>query len=181
MTLFVAFLRGINVGGRNLLKMQDVCLSFSDLGFEKVSSYKASGNILFETDMKQDDIVKKVKDELLKLSGRDLEIFLQTSSQIREIIELDPFKGRKVDPSKTYITFISQKPSEEVKLPLWSRNNDVEITLVRNSEVFSRTFLHKGRFGAPNKYVENEFEVTATTRNWNTIRGIHEKIIQDYS
>ena len=181
MTLYVAFLRGINVGGRNLLKMQEVRLRFSDIGFGKVSSYKASGNILFETDMKPDDIVKKVKGDLLELSGRDLEVFMRTSSQIREIIELDPFKGRKDDPSKSYITFIPQKPTEEVNLPLWSKNNDVEITLVRNGEVFSQTFLHKGRFGAPNKLVETRFQVPATTRNWNTIRGIHQKIIQDYS
>ena len=181
MTLYVAFLRGINVGGRNLLKMQDVRQRFTVLGFGNVSSYKASGNILFETDVKPEDIVKKVKGELLELSGRDLGVFLRTSSQIREIIELNPFKGREADSSKLYITFIPHRPSEEVKSPLWSRNNDVELILVRNGEVFSQTFLHKGRFGAPNKFVENEFEVPATTRNWNTIRGIHEKIIQDYS
>ncbi len=181
MTFYVAFLRGINVGGRNLLKMQDVRQRFMALGFGNVSSYKTSGNILFETAGKPDDIVKKVKEELLELSGRDLEVFLRTSLQIREIIELNPFKGREADSSKLYVTFIQHKPSEVVNLPLWSRNNDVEIILLRNAEVFSQTFLHKGRFGAPNKFVENEFEVSATTRNWNTIRGIHEKIIQDYS
>lgn len=181
MTLHVVFLRGINVGGRNLLKMQEVRQRFADLGFGNVSSYKASGNILFETDVKPDDIVKKVKEDLLELSGRDLEVFLRTSSQIRKIIELNPFKGREADSSKLYITFIPHKTSEEVKLPLWSRNNDVEIILARNGEVFSQTFLHKGRFGAPNKFVENEFEVPATTRNWNTIRGIHEKFIREYS
>ena len=52
MTLYVAFLRGINVGGRNLLKMQDVRQRFSALGLANVSSYKASGNNLYETDMK---------------------------------------------------------------------------------------------------------------------------------
>ena len=181
MTSYVVFLRGINVGGRNLLKMVDVRQKLTFLGFDNVSSYKASGNILFETDMKPDDIVRKVKGELFELSGRDLEIYLRTSSQIREIIELDPFKGREADSSKLYITFIPHRQSEEVKLPLWARNNDVEIFLVRNGEVFSQTFLHRGRFGAPNKLIENEFEVPATTRNWNTIRGIHEKIIQDHS
>ncbi|MHA1965744.1 MAG: DUF1697 domain-containing protein [Candidatus Thorarchaeota archaeon] len=181
MTLYVAFLRGINVGGRNLLKMQQVRERFSSLGFGNVSSYKASGNILFETDVKPDDAVKKVKGELLERTGRNLAVFLRTSIQIQGIIEFDPFKGREADSNKLYITFIPHKPKEEVKLPLWSRNNDVEIILVRSSEVFSQTFLYKGRFGAPNKFVENEFKVPATTRNWNTIRGIHEKIIQDYS
>ena len=180
MTVYVAFLRGINVGGRNLLKMQDVRQRFSDIGFGRVSSYKASGNILFETDMKPDDIVKKTKGNLLKLSGRDLEVFLRTSSQIREIIELGPFREREADPSKLYVTFIPITQLKEVKLPLWSKNEDVELILLRECEFFSQTFQHKGRYGAPNKLIENEFTLQATTRNWNTIRGIHEKIIRDY-
>lgn len=180
MTFYVAFLRGINVGGRNLLKMQDVRQKLAELGFEKISSFKASGNILFESDRKPDDIVSEFKKALRALSGQDLEVFLRTSSQIQDTIGLDPFKRREVDPSKLYITFILNKPSEEVKLPLWSRNKDVEIILLRNGEVFSQTFLHKGRYGAPNKIVEDEFKVLATTRNWNTIRGIHDRIIQDY-
>jgi uncharacterized protein (DUF1697 family) len=180
MTIYVAFVRGINVGGRNLLKMQEVCQRFSAFGLSNVSSYKASGNILFETDMKADDIMSKAKEELRELSGRELEVFLRTSSDIREIIELHPFKGRDVDLSKLYVTFLSNKPTDEVKLPLWSRNEDVEIFLSRGGEVFSQSFLHNERYGAPNKLVEKEFNSPATTRNWNTIREIHEKFIKNY-
>ncbi|MHA2150554.1 MAG: DUF1697 domain-containing protein [Candidatus Thorarchaeota archaeon] len=179
--MFVAFLRGINVGGRNLLKMQDVRQSFTELGFVNVSSYKASGNILFETEMEPEDIVSQVKGELRKLSGKDLEVFLRTSSQIKGIIELAPFKGRNADQSKLYVTFILDLPVNEVELPLWSRNRDVEIILSRDCELFSQTFQHKGRYGAPNKLVEKEFNQPATTRNWNTLIGIHERIIRDYS
>ncbi len=180
MTLYVAFLRGINVGGRNLLKMEDVRQRFTNLGFANVSSFKASGNILFETDMKPDDIVKSIKVELYKLSGRELEVFLRTSSQIREIVDLNPFKGRNADFRNLFVTFIPNKLAEEVNLPIWSRNKDVEIFLVRSGEVFSQTFLYKERYGAPNKLVENKFNLPATTRNWNTVRGIHEKVIPNY-
>lgn len=179
MTMYVAFLRGINVGGRNLLKMQDVRQEFNDLGFDNVSSYKASGNILFEANTKPDDAVKSIKTMLHNLSGRALEVFLRAALQIDEILELDPFKGREVDPSKLYITFIPNELSEGPMLPLWSRNKDVEIFLVKDSEVYSQTYLHRGSYGAPNKFIEKEFNVPATTRNWNTIRGIHEKFIRD--
>ena len=180
MILYVAFLRGINVGGRKLLKMQDVRQRFSNIGFRKVTSYKASGNILFETDMKPDDVVSIVKEGLLELSGQKLEVFLRSSTQITEVIELDPFRGREADPSKLYVTFIPVAQLKEVKLPLWSKNKDVELILLREYEFFSQTFQHKGRYGSPNKLVENEFQVPATARNWNTVRGIHEKIIRDY-
>lgn len=181
MTLYVAFLRGINVGGRNLLKMEDVRQIFTDLGFANVSSYKASGNILFETDMKLDDVVKSIKMVLYRQSGREIEVFIRTFSQIREIVDLDPFKRRNADLGKLFVTFIPNNQVKEVNLPIWSRNKDVEIFLVRSGEVFSQTFLYKERYGAPNKLVENKFNLPATTRNWNTIKGIHEKVIQNYS
>jgi uncharacterized protein (DUF1697 family) len=47
---YVALLRGINVGGRTLVKMADLKACFEDLGFDEVSTYIASGNVLFETD-----------------------------------------------------------------------------------------------------------------------------------
>jgi uncharacterized protein (DUF1697 family) len=47
---YVALLRGINVGGRTLVKMADVKACFERLGFDGVSTYIASGNVLFETD-----------------------------------------------------------------------------------------------------------------------------------
>ena len=46
---FVALLRGINVGGKTLLKMADLKACFEGLGFDEVSTYIASGNVLFET------------------------------------------------------------------------------------------------------------------------------------
>ncbi|MHA2384497.1 MAG: DUF1697 domain-containing protein, partial [Candidatus Thorarchaeota archaeon] len=170
----------INVGGRNLLKMQDVRQRFSALGLENVSSYKASGNILFGTDMNAEEIKSKVKDELRELSDRDLEVFLRTSSHIKGIIELNPFRGKEADPSKLYVTFIPMAQLKEVTLPLWSKNKDVEIILLRDCEFFSQTYQYKERYGAPNKFIENEFGVPATTRNWNTIIGIQERIIQDF-
>jgi uncharacterized protein (DUF1697 family) len=118
--------------------MHNVRQRFTNLGFANVSSYKASGNILFETDMRLDDIVKSIKVELYKLSGRELEVFLRTSSQIKEIVDLNPFKGRNADFRELFVTFI------------------------------------------PNKLVENKFNLPATTRNWNTVRGIHEKVIPNY-
>jgi len=53
---YVALLRGINVGGKTLIKMADLKTSFEDLGFGEVSTYIASGNVLFETG--EDDAAK---------------------------------------------------------------------------------------------------------------------------
>src|SRR5260221_10646488 len=49
---YIAFLRGINVGGNNLIKMSDLKKQFEDLGFTNVQTVIASGNVIFETDKK---------------------------------------------------------------------------------------------------------------------------------
>ncbi len=77
MAVYVAFLRGINVGGRNLIKMKEVCQEFESIGREKVSSFRASGNILFISELEPADVVEKTKkrndflDKYCEKIGRD--------------------------------------------------------------------------------------------------------------
>ena len=178
MTVYVAFLRGINVGGRNLIKMKDICQKFEFIGLENVSSYRASGNILFITEA--DGVINRIKDELHDLTGRDIEVFLRTSSEIEEILNLNPFRKRESSSAKLYVTFIPTKTQIDLALPLHTPPKDVELFLAANSNLFSQAYPRKGRYGAPNKFIENELQVPATTRNWNTIKGIFEILNRDY-
>ncbi|MFW9798467.1 MAG: DUF1697 domain-containing protein [Candidatus Thorarchaeota archaeon] len=174
----MAFLRGINVGGRNILKMQEVRRGFVDLGFSDVSSFKASGNILFETEDRPEKVTQLISERLCEISGRDIGVFLRSSKQIVELLEVAPFEGRQADASKLYVTFLPSKYSPSNAMQMWSKNRDVEIIKVTESEVYSQTFLYKGRYGAPNKFIEDQLDISATTRNWNTVKGVHEKLIQ---
>ncbi len=61
-------------------------------------------------------------------------------------------------------------------MPLISPNLDVEMILTKGRAVFSKAYMRKGRFGVPNSLIETRFKIPATTRNWNTIRGIAEAI-----
>lgn len=181
MAVYVAFLRGINVGGRNLLKMKDICQKFESIGLEKVSSFRASGNILFISELESIDVGDRTKEELRKLVERDIEVFLRTSSQIEEIMKLNPFRERESSSAKQFVTFIPTEIQTDLILPFFSPHRDVELFLVANGNLFSQAQLRKGRYGAPNKIIEKELNVPATTRNWNTIKGISEILKRDYS
>lgn len=180
MTLYVAFLRGINVGGHNLVKMNEIRHKLESLGYDNVSSFRASGNILFKSDQDPTVIVEEIQDELCSLVNDDVKVFLRTSSQIEEIVGSNPF-GETGQEAMLYITFIPEEASIDTKIPLLSPKSDVEIILVANGVVFSQTSKYKGRFGTPNKFIETEFKVPATTRNWNTIKGVLEMIHREYN
>ncbi|MCW4042501.1 MAG: DUF1697 domain-containing protein [Candidatus Bathyarchaeota archaeon] len=172
MAKYVAFLRGINIIGHNILKMEELRQQINSLGFKNVSTYKQSGNIIFETSDKSNSINKKIQRELYRLLGVDVKVFLRTMIEVEEILQLNPFKKVKSNTSKLYVTFLPTELSRKPRLPLKSTNKDVEVILLRKCEAFSLAYKKKGRFGYPNNFIEKKFNILASTRNWKTIKGI---------
>lgn len=173
MTKYVAFLRGINILGHNILKMEKLRQQINSLGFKNVSTYKQSGNIIFTTSNNNSNLInRKIQRELRKLLGVDVKVFLRTMMEVEEIVQLNPFKKVKSNTTKLYVTFLPAELSRKHRLPLKSTNKDVEVILLRKCEAFSLAYKKKGRFGYPNNFIEKKFNVLASTRNWKTIKGI---------
>lgn len=170
----VAFLRAINVSGKNLIKMEDLKKIFESLGFKNVRTYIQSGNVIFESSEKNKDlIIKKSESAIHKHLGNDVLIFLRTASELEEIINKDPFKKIKTAPStKLYFSFLRKEIINKPKLPYQSAKKDIEIIEIENCDLYCITPEINGRFGFPNNFVEKEFGVSATTRNWKTITKI---------
>src|SRR5438445_13754454 len=92
---YVALLRGINVTGKNMIKMETLRATFASLGFKDVKSYINSGNLIFET-AKTDDgkLAKKIHDAIQKEFGFDISVMVRPMAEIEEIVAWDPFKGQ---------------------------------------------------------------------------------------
>ena len=85
MTRYVAFLRGLNVGGHTV-KMDALRKHFEDLGFENVSTFIASGNVIFETkDAKPAALEKKIEQALERALGYEVATFLRTDKEVAQI------------------------------------------------------------------------------------------------
>ncbi|HLG24368.1 MAG TPA: DUF1697 domain-containing protein [Candidatus Nanoarchaeia archaeon] len=174
MDSYVLFLRAVNVGGNNLVKMSDVCKSFADSGFKNVSSYIQTGNIIFESSLKEEKMLEISKKIMKKLAGKDIEVFLRKSSELKEIAASGFFKSVKSKDAKLYVSFISKDLG--IKFPFRSKNGDVEILGMKNGAAFCVSYPYKGKYGFPNGFIESNFGVLATTRNWNVIQKISEKL-----
>ena len=174
MTKYVAFLRGVNILGHNILKMEELRQQITSLGFKKVSTYKQSGNIIFTTPKNPNLISKKIQKKLYTLLEVDVKVFLRTVSEVEDIVKYNPFKVAKSHTNKFYVTFLPDKLSGKPRIPIKSANGDVEIISIRNREIFSLAFKKKGRFGYPTGFIEKKFYILVTTRNWATIKGIVE-------
>ena len=176
MTLFVAFLRGINVGG-HLVKKEQLQEVFASLGFTNVVTFKQSGNVIFETDTGDTEQIRRtIEGVLCKILGYEVAVFIRTIAQLKGIINLDPFKGQDKERNSFLVTMLANPPSFAFtsELPLTIPKSTAQVISAKGLQVFSVT--HGGGEGAlPNPFVESKLKVKATTRNINTLEQIVER------
>jgi len=174
---YVAFLRGINVGGHKLVKMTEVVKAFEKAGFQKIKTLLASGNVLFEAaETDAPALTLKIEAQLKKTFGHDIGVILRSIGEIRKTVAADPFAGVEAGPDcKLYVTFLDQKSSGKFKTPYESPEKDFRVLSAVGREIFCVTWpTAGGRFGDFTRVVEKEFGKKITTRNWNTVMKILE-------
>lgn len=176
MIKYIAFLRAINVGGKNLIKMEELKKQFISIGCKNVSTYIQSGNVLFESEISEEKLlVNQIEKRLHKKLSKDALVYLRKIEDLESIIKIDPFQKIKFNaPAKLYVTFLSQPLTSKLKIPLQAPKKDVEIVRIKDREIYCVALEINGSYGFPNLFIEKEFGIQATTRNWNTIIRLHE-------
>jgi uncharacterized protein (DUF1697 family) len=175
MLRFVALLRGINVGG-HIVSKEKLKEAFSSMGFRNISTYKQSGNVIFETDITNpQEINDKIEDKLRSILGYDVAVFVRTIPQLKSVLDIDPFKGQTAEGTSFLVTFLpAQFSLFPLTLPLTIPKSTAQVLSAKGTEVFSIT--HGGGEGAlPNSFLETKLKLKASTRNMNIIREIVEK------
>jgi uncharacterized protein (DUF1697 family) len=170
---YVAFLRGINVGGRSLIKMTDLRKVFAKIGFTNVRTMLASGNVVFSSaQMDEKAIVDEIRLGLKKTLKNDIGVALRSLDELKKLRSADPFKGIAVTPSiRLYVTFMAEKAKPRtISVPYATPQGEFRILQATPLEVFSVLDLAKGK-GTPEamNIIEKEFGSDVTTRNWNTV------------
>lgn len=112
MTNYVAFLRGVNVGGR-IVKMADLKTSLEKAGFENVQTFLQSGNVLIESD-KDDAVLKREIESLLsKTFGYDAKVQILSLAKLQKIIKDYPF-GKAGASQHDYVIFLENGLEDEI-------------------------------------------------------------------
>src|SRR4051812_18456963 len=98
--VFVALLRGINVGGNNMLPMKDLAAMFKKAGCREVKTYIQSGNVVFRADPKiASQIAAVITKAILAKSGLRVPVVVRTASDLLRVTSNNPFieRGAAVD------------------------------------------------------------------------------------
>jgi uncharacterized protein (DUF1697 family) len=158
---YVAFLRGINVGGRNMIKMSYLKAMFEDLGFKDVFTYLQSGNVLFETGRARDlDLVEKIEHVL-----PGTRVAVRPASDLASLLAQKPFTANHSELKRRFVTFLREPASGDLKL-----KPSVEIVLRTKQDIAWYMDPAEGRFEYPS--FEAQLKVDATTRGWGVVERI---------
>lgn len=175
MIRYVAFLRGINVGGHNLIKMDVLKSHFELPGIANIATYIQSGNVLFDSEETNEGILAATIDKQLTAKlGYKVPIVLRGTKELKSVIKNNPFDDIKPeDTVKLYVTFLSAVPLLAVRGSLAMYATDTEDARLIKREVYICTDNYsKTRLN--NTLIEKKLGVTATTRNWATVNKLVE-------
>ncbi len=174
MQKFVLLLRAVNVGGRNIIKMQQLKTVFTNAGFLNVQTYIQSGNIVFESkDTAISQVNKQVKNLLKEHFNYELPIVLIPFSFFTNILDLLPPSYLTIEaPRKIYISFLTEKPAQDHIETLYNYNNTKENFEVKENIVFSWCVKDGSKLNFSNAFIERILKVSATTRNLNTVKKL---------
>jgi len=106
-TQYVALLRGINVGGRNIVGMAELRQAFEDAGYDAVSTYIQSGNVLFASDAPRASLEDDVEAMLERRLGASLRVVVRSHRQLRNVVENAPDSfGQQPDRYHSDVLFL---------------------------------------------------------------------------
>jgi uncharacterized protein (DUF1697 family) len=180
MSRYVAFLRGINVGGNKVIRMEDLRAAFDEVGCLSVSTVLASGNVLFEA--AEDDraeMTRLLEEGLTAAFKTEIGVILRTADQIRRLVDADPFadvvSGRGL---KLHVSFMAEEPQSHLKLPYDSPYGDFRILKPVDLDL-PVVAQANARFSNAMKLIDKEFGPKVTTRNWNTVIRVERQASAD--
>jgi uncharacterized protein (DUF1697 family) len=185
MTTYISLLRGINVSGHKMIKMDALRQLFTDLGFQNIQSYIQSGNIVFQN-KKTDQ--KKLENKIAKaIKGKftfDVPVIVIEFDQLKKIILNNPFLTDKTkDISHFHVTFLSNQPEQEN----FNKIKDGQYLADEFHLIDKAIYLYcpnsYSNSKLTNSFLESKLKITATTRNWKTTNeliSIAEKINKSF-
>jgi uncharacterized protein (DUF1697 family) len=108
MTKFIAFLRAVNVGGTGKLAMADLKSMCASAGFERIETYIASGNVVFESGETASRVQSELESRLRDYGRRPIQVFVRTALELQDVLRGSPFP--KAEPKLTYVFFLGDEP-----------------------------------------------------------------------
>lgn len=170
MPTFISILRGINVSGQKLIKMEALKELYEKLGFTSIQTYIQSGNVVFRSENSDPvSLEKMISQQIQKSTGFEVPVIVLGIEELTEIINKNPFIHDKTkDISLLHVTVLAGSP----QLVNFDKLNEKKSMGEEFAWIGRAIYLYcpvgYGRTKLTNTFLEKTLKVSATTRSWKT-------------
>ena len=173
MPLYVALLRGINVGGHNKLPMADLRATATECGFGDVQTYIQSGNVVFTSRLGAAKVATTLHDAILAESGVDSRVVVRTAADLDAVVADNPFLARGADDKLVHVCFLYEEstPTLDAVDPKTYAPEQVEVL---GAHAYLHTPNGMGRSKLANETMMRKLGIQGTARNWRTVTTLAE-------
>ncbi|MHB8618730.1 MAG: DUF1697 domain-containing protein [Chloroflexota bacterium] len=171
MSVHIALLRAVNLGGRGKVSMADLRRVLSDLGFAGARSLLNSGNLVFSSDGRPSaEIELLLERAAAEQLGLRTDFFVRTADDWSRVIARNPFPDEAAhDPAHLLVIFLKGVPDASAVHALQSAANGPEVVRADGEHLYVTHPAGIGRSRLTAALIETRLAVRGTGRNWNTI------------
>ncbi len=173
-TTCVALLRGINVGGHRRVPMAELRTVFEALGYQQVSTYVQSGNVVFTSDGDEHALASDLEQALLDHFGFAVTVVVRTERELAAVAARHPFGARQDDPAKLHVLFLADTPAPDAVGGFDPAPFAPDEFVVDGRELYVHYPNGAGRTKLTIDAVERALGTAATGRNWRTVAKLLE-------
>jgi uncharacterized protein (DUF1697 family) len=171
MTTYILLVRGVTPSGRNKLSMARFREVLEKAGFAHVRTYIQSGNALVDTNFPAHTIEKSIRDLIRTEIGPDLSVLARTGSQLEEALEENPFTEGYNISRVFFVLFAETPPADKVRELLSLDLSPEKLAFGKNTAYMYIPGVY-GRGTLSGNFLEKKLGVTATMRNFNTMKRL---------
>ena len=172
---FISLLRAINVSGQNPIRMPELKTLYEKLGYQNVTTYLQSGNVVFDA-LEQDDrqIARSLEAAIASTFGMNVPVLIRSTPDLENILASNPFASRaNLDPARLVVVFLSAAPDELALSRLQPPPDIPDEFVLSEREIYLHCPNGLGRSKLTNSFFERKLGLVATSRNWNTVPALH--------
>jgi len=166
--MYVALLRGINVGGKNSLPMKELAGMFARAGCREVRTYIQSGNVVFGAD-DVEGLAERIAAEIEQRFGMRVPVILRSGAEMRKALRSNPFAKAGVEESMLHVYFLADKPAAAAVKALDYERSPGDSFVVAGREIYLHLPDGVARTKLTNVYFDKQLATVSTLRNWRTV------------
>ena len=174
--MYVALLRGVNVGGKNKLPMADLRDIFAEAGCAAVETYIQSGNVVFKAAL---DLAERVPEIVTRCIhrrfGYETAVVVRSKEEMRQVVASNPF-DTSGDPRFLHVAFLENTPGAEAVSRLDPERSPPDAFAVRGRNVHLHYPDGVARSKLTNEYLAAQLQTVSTMRNWRTVLTLLEMV-----